>query len=171
MHGHSGGTMSMSSISYGLLIALAIALVFAAFTDLRSRRIDNWLNAAIALGAPAFWWASGLSLWPDVAIQLGVALAAFAVFAGLFALRLMGGGDVKLLTVLALWVNPEQFLQLLMVMALAGGALTVVMIGWHTIRRQKERIAVPYGVAIAIGGLWVLAINYLPGGGIATSAA
>ena len=77
-------------VQYGLLIALAIALVVAAFTDLRRRQIDNWLNAGIALAAPAFWWASGLSLWPDVALQLGVALAAFAVLAGLFALRAMG---------------------------------------------------------------------------------
>jgi prepilin peptidase CpaA len=50
----------MSFISYGLLIALAIALVVAAFTDIRRRQIDNWLNGAIALGAPLFWWASGL---------------------------------------------------------------------------------------------------------------
>lgn len=163
--------MSMSFISYGLLIALAIALVFAAVSDLRSRRIANWLNAAIALGAPVFWWASGLALWPDVAIQLGVALAAFAVLAGLFALRLMGGGDVKLLTVLALWVSPQQFLQLLLIMALAGGALTIVMVAWHTIRREKDKIAVPYGVAIAVGGLWVLAINYLPSATFGASAA
>ena len=101
----------MNSISYGLLIALAIALVFAAFTDMKRRQIDNWLNAAIALGAPVFWWASGLSLWPDVAIQLGVALAAFAVFAGMFALRMMGGGDVKLLTVLALYFYGGDSLQ------------------------------------------------------------
>ena len=161
----------MNSISYGLLIALAIALLIAAFTDIRRRQIDNWLNAAIALGAPAFWWASGMALWPDVAIQLGVAVAAFAVFAGMFALKLMGGGDVKLLTVLALWITPPHFMQLLLVMALAGGALTIVMVGWHTIRRQKDRLAIPYGVAIAFGGLWVLAVNYLPGGAIAAQAA
>ena len=112
---------------YGLLGALAIALLFAAFTDLKRRQIDNWLNAAIALGAPLFWWASGLTLWPDVAIQLGVALAAFAVFAGLFALRMMGGGDVKLLTALALWIAPPAFVKLLVIMALAGGVLTIVM--------------------------------------------
>lgn len=161
----------MNSISYGLLIALAIALVFAAFTDLKRRQIDNGLNAAIALGAPVFWWASGLSLWPDVAIQLGVALAAFAVFAGMFALRMMGGGDVKLLTVLALWITPFNFMQLLLVMALAGGALTIVMVGWHTIRRERDKLKIPYGVAIAFGGLWVLAVNYLPGGAIAAQAA
>ena len=161
----------MNSISYGLLIALAIALLIAAFTDMRRRQIDNWLNVAIALGAPVFWWASGMALWPDVAIQLGVALAAFAVFAGMFALKMMGGGDVKLLTVLALWITPFNFMQLLLIMALAGGALTVAMFFWHTARRQKERLAIPYGVAIAFGGLWVLAVNYLPGGVIAVQAA
>ncbi len=51
---------------------LAIALLTAAFTDLKSRRIANWLNAAIALGAPLFWWASGMALWPDVAMQFGL---------------------------------------------------------------------------------------------------
>lgn len=152
----------MNTISYGLLIALAIALLVAAFTDLKRRQIDNWLNLAIALGAPAFWWASGLDLWPGVAMQVGVALAAFVVLAALFAFKVMGGGDVKLLTALALWIPPFQFLQLLVIMSLAGGALTIFTVVWHVMRRQRDRIAVPYGVAIAFGGLWVLAIHYLP---------
>ncbi|SHN56449.1 prepilin peptidase CpaA [Erythrobacter sanguineus] len=160
--GNFGGTMLTTTIHYGLLIGLAIALVFAAFTDIRRRQIDNWLNGAIALGAPLFWWASGISLWPDVAIQLGVAFAAFVLLAGLFALKVMGGGDVKLLTVLALWIPPQIFLQLLVIMAIAGGVLTIAMGAWHFLRRQKERLAIPYGVAIAFGGLWVLAANYLP---------
>lgn len=161
----------MNTISYGLLIALAIALVVAAFTDMRRRQIDNWLNAAIALTAPAFWWASGLSLWPGVAIQFGWALAAFGVFALMFRFRMMGGGDVKLLTALALWIPPYEFLQLLLIMAIAGGALTVLLIFWHIARRQRDRIAVPYGVAIAFGGLWVLAQNYWPAATIAAQAA
>ena len=147
---------------YGLLAMLAIALLVAAFTDLRSRHIGNWLNGAIALAAPLFWWASGLSLWPDVALQLGVALAAFAVLAGLFALRTMGGGDVKLLTALALWIAPMLFLKLLVVMALVGGVLTLVFGAWHVMRKRREKLAIPYGVAIALAGLWVLGTNYLP---------
>jgi len=43
-------------------------------------------------------------------------------------------------------------------MALAGGALTIVMVGWHTIRRERDKLKIPYGVAIAFGGLWVLAL-------------
>jgi len=154
--------MLTTTIHYGLLIALAIALVFAAFTDIRRRQIDNWLNIAIAIGAPVFWWSSGLDLWPGVALQLGVALAAFALLAGIFALGMMGGGDVKLLTALALWIEPMLFLQLLVIMAIAGGLLTIVMGAWHFLRRERDKLAIPYGVAIAIGGLWVLAAHYLP---------
>lgn len=145
---------------YGLLGMLAIALVIAAFTDLRSRRIGNWLTGAIAIGAPLFWWASGLSLWPEVAMQLGVALATFAVLAGLFAIRAMGGGDVKLLTALALWIEPMAFVRLIMVMALLGGVLTIAFGGWHLIRRQRDKIAIPYGVAISLAGLWTIYLGF-----------
>jgi prepilin peptidase CpaA len=117
--------MLHTPIYYGLLALLAIALLFAAGTDLKRREIDNWLNLGIALAAPAFWWAGGLSLWPDVALHLGVALAAFAVAAGLFAMGQMGGGDVKLIAALALWFPPVLFVNMLMVMALLGFVLTM----------------------------------------------
>jgi prepilin peptidase CpaA len=161
----------MSSISYGLLIALAIALLVAAFTDIRRRQIDNWLNLAIALGAPAFWWSQGLALWPDVALQFAVAAGAFAVFAALFAFKAMGGGDVKLLTALALWIPFYEYMQLLLIMSVVGGVLTIMLVFWHVARHQRDRIAVPYGVAIAVGALWTLAINYLPAGASVVQAA
>jgi prepilin peptidase CpaA len=151
---------------YGLLAALAIALLVAAVTDLRSRRIGNWLNGGIALAAPLFWWASGLALWPDIALQLGVAFGTLAVLAVLFAIGAMGGGDVKLLAALALWIEPMPFLKLLVLMALLGGVLTILFCAWHVIRRQREKLAIPYGVAIAMAGLWVLGTNYLPAGAL-----
>jgi len=149
-------------IKYGLLLALAIALLIAAITDLKSRRIANWLNGAIALGAPMFWWAADMALWPDVAAQIGVALATFAVLSVLFAIRAMGGGDVKLLTALALWISPALFMKLLVMMALLGGVLTVGFGIWHLWRRQRDKISIPYGVAIAAAGLWVIGTFYLP---------
>ncbi len=148
-------------LSYGLLAALAIALLIAAFTDLRRRQIDNWLNAAIALAAPLFWLASGLTFF-EIGYQLATALAALVVLAALFALGAMGGGDVKLLAALALWIKPLWFLQLLIVMALVGGLLTLVFGAWHIARRRRDKIAIPYGVAIASAGLWTLASQYLP---------
>ena len=147
---------------YLLLGALAIALVLAAFTDIRRRQIDNWLNGAIAAGAPLYWWASGLALWPGVAWQIGVAAVTLIILAVLFALRAMGGGDVKLLTALALWIDPLNFVRLLIGMALIGGVLTLVLGAWHVIRRRRDKLAVPYGVAISSAALWVLAVQFVP---------
>jgi prepilin peptidase CpaA len=160
---HFGGRILRSElVTYGLLVALAIGLLAAAFTDLKRRQIDNWLNAAIALAAPAFWWASGLALWPGVAWQLGVAAIAFCVLAGLFAMRMMGGGDVKLLAALALWIRPEHFLWLVVWMSVIGGVLTVVFGAWHVTRRQSGRIAIPYGVAICAAALLTVYAKSLP---------
>jgi len=147
---------------YVLLGGLAIALVVAACTDIHRRQIDNWLNAAIALAAPVWWWASELNLWPGVAWQLGLATLTFAICAGLFALRAMGGGDVKLLSALALWITPGWFLNLVIMMALLGGLLTIGLALWHGFRRRRERLAIPYGVAISTAGLWVIASHVLP---------
>jgi prepilin peptidase CpaA len=149
--------MQGTFIVYGLVGALAIALLVAAFTDIRRRQIDNWLNAAVAAGAPLFWWATGLTLWPGVALQLGIATITFFALAGLFALKAMGGGDVKLLTALALWLPALLFLELLVIMAIAGGVLTIVLGMWHIMQRRKDRLKIPYGIAIAGAGLWIIA--------------
>jgi len=166
-------------IKYGLLAALAIALLVAAFTDLKSRKIANWLNGAIALGAPVFWWASGMPFLPtaegwfeptSIVVQFGMAIVTFLLLSVLFALRAMGGGDVKLLTALALWIAPTHYLQLLVMMALVGGVLTLVFGGWHIIRRERDKIAIPYGVAIAAAGLWVIGSFYIPASAMAGAA-
>ena len=47
-------------------------------------------------------------------------------------------------------------------MALVGGVLTLVLGAWHVARRQRSKLAIPYGVAISTAGLWVLASQYLP---------
>ena len=160
----------MEFVQYGLLIALAIALIVAAISDIRHRIIANWLNAAIALGAPVFWWASGMSFWPDIVSQLALALVVFAVFAGMFAIGMLGGGDVKLLTALALWLTPLAFLDMLLVMAVMGGLIAVGFVIRRVVFKPKEPGRLPYGVAITVGGLWVLAMTHLPASTIAASA-
>jgi prepilin peptidase CpaA len=93
-------------------------------------------------------------------MQLAIAVIAFVVLAALFAIRAMGGGDVKLLTALALWVPSREFLELLLIMAVVGGILTILFGCWHVMRHRKDRLAIPYGVAIAIAGLSVLYLNH-----------
>jgi prepilin peptidase CpaA len=46
-------------------------------------------------------------------------------------------------------------------MSIAGGVLTLVILGAHRLRRREGRPEIPYGVAIAFGGLWLLAQRFL----------
>lgn len=140
-----------------LLGALVLLLVSAGVQDARTREIANWKNAAIALLAPAWWWANGLAPWPDMAIQLGVAAVAFALFAIAYALGQMGGGDVKMIGALALWLPVQMLAWMLLLMSLLGGVLTLAMLAEHRLRRRGDApIEVPYGVAIALAGLLIL---------------
>ncbi|HEX7742473.1 MAG TPA: prepilin peptidase, partial [Sphingobium sp.] len=82
--------MSGEYFKLALLGALGVLLIAACVTDLRSRIISNRLNLAIAAMAPLWWVASGLELWPGMAVQLGVALIVFALFTSLFAIGCMG---------------------------------------------------------------------------------
>jgi prepilin peptidase CpaA len=144
-----------------LIALLALGLAVAALLDWRSRTIPNWLNAAIALLAIPFWWASGLGLWPGVATEIGIALALLVVFAFAFQLGLMGGGDVKMLAALALWLPPLAVLQLLVVMSMAGGVLTIAMLIPHRIARRAGQPEIPYGIAIAFAGFWLISERFL----------
>lgn len=147
--------------AHALLVILALMLLIAAVTDLKARIIANRLNLAIALLAPAYWWATGLDVWPDMAIQLGLGLVVFAVFAGIFAMGWMGGGDVKLLGALGLWLPLVPLVQMLFAMSVIGGVLTLVVVAVHRFRKLKTSPEVPYGVAIACAGLWVISEPYL----------
>jgi len=144
-----------------LCAALALMLLWAAVVDIRTRTIANGLNLAIALMAPLFWWAAGVDLWPDAAMRVGVAAAVFLLFALAFQLGAMGGGDVKLAAALALWFSPGSTLKLLVLMSLAGGLLTLIVMIEHNLKKNEGRPEVPYGVAIAFGGLWLLAQRFL----------
>ena len=150
-----------------LLVALAIILVVAAVIDIRTFTISNGLNLTVAALAPLYWWSIGLPLWPDAAIQVAVAAGVFAALAVTFYIGMMGGGDVKLAAALALWFSPASTLKFLVIMSLAGGLLTVIVLAIHRFKptafvdEGSEKPEVPYGVAIAFGALWILAQRFL----------
>ncbi len=153
--------MESATIMLGLMAILGLLMVVAAISDIRSRTISNELNAAMALLAIPFWIAGGVSLWPDVPIQFGAAFAVFLVFAGLFAVGAMGGGDVKMIGAVMLWIPLPLFLPMLTIMAIGGGILSAMMLIHMKLRPSDEPVEVPYGVAIAAAGLWALHQHYL----------
>jgi prepilin peptidase CpaA len=147
----------MSSIVSGAcLVALALLLAGAAASDARRLTIPNWLCGAVALLSLPYWAASDVALWPAYAWQLGFALVVFAALAALFAAGVMGGGDVKLLAALALWLPVRAYVEMMMLVAVAGGALTLALLLRHRLARREGRPEIPYGLAIAAGAALTL---------------
>jgi prepilin peptidase CpaA len=104
-------------------------LAVATFTDLRSRRIPNWLVLPFLIaGMAVSVWAHG---WHGAAQSLeGFGLGA-AVFGLLFFLGGMGMGDVKLCAAVGAWIGPSQLMIALVITGLAGGVMAV---GWAAYR-------------------------------------
>jgi prepilin peptidase CpaA len=144
-----------------LLALLTLLVLVAAAIDIRTFTISNRLNLAVALLAPLYWWSISMPLWPDVALQLGIAVGVFALLAVAFYAGMMGGGDVKLAAALALWFSPVSTLRFLVIMSIAGGVLTLVLLLVHRVRGKPGRPEIPYGVAIAIGALAILTQRFL----------
>jgi prepilin peptidase CpaA len=114
----------MSLPLYLCFAALLALLVLAAVTDLRERRIPNWMTGGTAALYPLY---VALSPTPVAWIgALGLAVMVFLVGLGLFARQIMGGGDIKLIAAISLWAGLDHFVLFALVTALAGGALAMI---------------------------------------------
>jgi len=153
--------MMNAGFTLTLLGLLAATLVWIAVVDVRTYTISNGINLAIALAAPVYWLSAGVPILPDAGLRIAVAAGVFLLFAIAFYLNAMGGGDVKLAGALALWFPPMATVKLVVLTSLAGGVLTLIVAGLHRFRKKEGRPEVPYGVAIAFGGLWLLAQRFL----------
>lgn len=136
---------------------VAAALIIAAASDLRSYEIPDSINAGI--GILYFAYAMSAPGRIDFAGACVIALIVFLVGVGLFSAGAFGGGDVKLLAATTLWAGPNLVLPFLVITALAGGLLSLtVLLRAQLAGRSSASAAkpnVPYGVAIAVGGLYV----------------
>jgi prepilin peptidase CpaA len=144
-----------------LLLVLAAILVVAAVIDARTFTISNRLNGVVAVLAPVYWLSVPMAPWPGIAIQLIAAAVVFGILACAFFAGMMGGGDVKLAAALALWFPPIATVKFLVLMALAGGVLTTFILAWHRAGKREGRPQIPYGIAIAFGGIAILAQRFL----------
>ena len=163
----------VEALRTGAVVGLAAV---AAVSDLRTRTIPNrWTVPALAVGLVLAGVSGGEQL---LAAAAGVGLAA-AVTIPLWALRSLGGGDVKLLWAMGGLLGPRGLIVALVCTALVGGGLAVysaarrgallvmardtvqlavnlVTLGTRGRRRTlgtPEALAIPYGVAIAVGAV------------------
>ncbi len=148
-----------------ILSAFPAALIIAALNDIYEFKIPNWISITL-IGA---YFAAGLGLGADVSVMVeGAILGCAALAAGfaLFALRIVGGGDAKLLAACAPWIGLSALSAFLVYVALAGAALALALLAFRRMpaapfyeqapwlmRLHQRPKDIPYGVAIAAGGL------------------
>jgi prepilin peptidase CpaA len=153
----------------------------AAATDSITRRIPNVLTFGAATVALAFATATGGSAglgWSAAGLAVGLLL-----FLPLFALRAMGGGDVKLLAAFGAWLGPALVFWVAVYGAIAGGVLGLLLVLWrgrlrttivnmwgivthwhlaglkpHPVVRldNPDALRMPYALPIALGALATL---------------
>ena len=102
-----------------LRFLLAIFVAIAAFTDIRTRRIPNWLTLTGLV--------TGLATQNLRTAALGAALG-FALYFPLFALRARGAGDVKLFTAVGSFLGPHDTFILFILASLLGGVIGLLVI-------------------------------------------
>ncbi|TAN49302.1 MAG: hypothetical protein EPN26_11465 [Rhodospirillales bacterium] len=150
------------------LLLPALGALLAAVTDFVRFRIPNALTLGLAvLFLPAALLA-GLE-GKEMLSHLGAGVAMFVLGGGLFLARLWGGGDAKLFAALSLWLGWSKLLLFVFAMTLAGGFLALALlilrrISWPEAIRRKPALrrllgakaAVPYGIAMAAGMIWML---------------
>ncbi len=152
---------ALAFLPQALALVALVCVLAAAISDIRAYEIPDGLSIALlvtALGygliTPGFHWLSHLA---STALMFGVGLL-------LFARNWMGGGDVKLLIAIAAWTGLSGLVGQLTGVALAGGALALVLIiarrvlahrPADSLPRMFQRDApLPYAVAIAAGTVW-----------------
>ncbi len=157
----------MTYFNVSLIVLVLLAVLFAAQSDLRTYKIPNWISLVIILAFPVFVLTSPHQI--DWIGSVLTALAMLVVGFGLFAFRILGAGDVKLLAALGLWAGAEVVLLFLFAVAVAGGLLVACMFVYSMLRNRgkggsyvisfqetlKQKVPVPYGVAIALGSITI----------------
>ena len=154
-----------------LLVYLFPALVLvAALNDLLHYQIPNWIPISILVIFFPISYGIG---WPlsDIGNSFLCFLAMLVFGFILFALRLFGGGDAKLIAASSIWIGWELLPSFVMLIALIGGALALVIllfrrlcsagnipqIRW-VVRLHDNKSGIPYALAIA-GATLILFVN------------
>lgn len=161
----------MSPLLFAHLLTLSLflgLLVAAALGDIKSYRIPNAFSLALLALYPLFALTAPHPVAP--LLSLGVASIVLAAGFALFSMRMMGGGDVKLIAAASLFAGPDLALEFVLMTTLFGGFVAVLMlnrpmrvglafaldhVGSRRLRDALLTETIPYGVAIAAGGMYL----------------
>jgi prepilin peptidase CpaA len=166
----------MATAEMAWALTASALLLAAAWCDIATRTIPDGISIALAASGLLARALEGLA---PAAVSLLVAAGLFAALLPLHARGAFGGGDVKLITALAVGLSPLATMDFLVATVMAGGALGIAYLAlrrlphpsplvprplaWRTRRifaierrRFSRRGPLPYAVAIAMGGVLTL---------------
>jgi prepilin peptidase CpaA len=143
-------------------LAFPLLLIYAAWHDVSTMTIPNWVSISLAIAFIPAAMTAGLSV-EQIGWHFVFGAVVLLICAALFYLHVFGGGDAKVIAAASLWTGVAAAAPFVMGMAIAGGVLAGVLI---VLRRMKissdkpwlKRLmspeeGAPYAVAIAIGAL------------------
>ncbi|HSS62886.1 MAG TPA: prepilin peptidase [Gammaproteobacteria bacterium] len=149
------------------VLSFALMLFSAAVSDILRLTIPNRICLGIVLVYPAFVLTAPVAVhWPSA---LGVASLALCIGFTLYSLRGLGAGDAKLFAATSLWAGSGLIIELTLLTTLAGGVIALFLWLQNRVARAPSvatvflsspdpgiaRQSMPYGAAIAVGGLYV----------------
>jgi len=159
--------LALTCFHIAIIFIAAASFVAAAVSDVLSYRIPNYLSGILLILFYLYVVTSPISIswFPNLLVFTAVGLTGFA----LFAKGLIGAGDIKLLSVASLWAGPSLVGTLLLMTAFMGGieALFVAIMLYFKLPKPKAfshvaKAPVPYGVAVASGGVTMLSLLAQP---------
>jgi prepilin peptidase CpaA len=155
-------------------------IIFAAVNDFLHLKIPNIISLTLVF---LFFIAFSIDyffieevIFESLFSHVKIGLIVFIIMLIAFFMKYMGGGDAKLIPAIALWVGTEGVAQFAIVTAFIGMPLALIALffsrtsvglnlaekiarnhffsqGWINALANKKNV-VPYGIAIAIGGLY-----------------
>jgi prepilin peptidase CpaA len=162
----AGEDAMIQVLQAAMLLVFPALVILAGLRDMVSYTIPNWISLALLGAFPVAALALGLPIGA-IGVHLGIGVAALIAGMAMFALGWIGGGDAKLFAAAGLWLGWPAVATFVVVTGLAGGGLALALLtlrspllrpitimgpAWFA-RLGEPGENVPYGLAIAIGGL------------------
>ncbi len=161
------------------LILFPLMMAYAASSDLVTMTISNRLNIALVLSYFALAVVTDQNL-DTILVHVACGLCMLVITFSLFCAGWMGGGDAKLASGIALWMGFPLSIEYALAASFLGGVLTIAILLARTkplpeillkqnwiARLHDKKTGIPYGIALAAGGLllypktsiWISIIN------------